>query len=315
MGIVQHPFSFRHLGDIFELGKPLEWGRTWICMLFGVLMAYYVYGRGLDTAGIFLGALSVTALWSGLYALNDIADRYADAMSAVRKYRPIPSGRVSVPEAAGFTVLFLAAAFVFAAPLGNPVLYASLLVMLANQVLYTFEPVRLKSHVFLDLVSGTLINPFFRYLAGLSLLVPGNILFSSPFPVLPVIIVTGIQFSGYVLSRLYFRTHQQELSMGNTVARYPERWIRAVSTGMIAAALAAAGLLFINGVTGRNPWLGFLPPQYLLPLVLVLALIPLVKDSVKDPRGTDMLGQVRILYLYIVPPGILLTALLLFFWP
>jgi len=307
--------TLKHLTDIIDLGKPLEWGRSWFAMLFGGLMAFYMYGVQPDPVVIFIGFLSVSALWYGLYAMNDITDRDADAKSNVRKMRPLPSGRLTLTEALLLMATSVIIAFSIAVLLNNLLFLLCLAVMFANQLLYTCPPVRLKARPVLDMISGALINPFFRYLSGLVLLVAIGVFFSHPLPVLPVIIVTGLQFGSYALSRLYFKKQYREVPLQNSIAVFSSRWIRGLSYAAIVAALAATGLLFINGLTWQNPYLGFLPLQYLVALAVVLVLGLLVKEAISDPEGVDMLKKVRILYLYIVLPGILLTFAILFFFP
>jgi 4-hydroxybenzoate polyprenyltransferase len=45
---------------------------------------------------------------SGVYVLNDIADRGADQMHPVKRHRPLASGRLSLPNAVTLCVLLLA---------------------------------------------------------------------------------------------------------------------------------------------------------------------------------------------------------------
>jgi 4-hydroxybenzoate polyprenyltransferase len=51
-------------------------------------------------------------LYSGLYTINDLADRESDAQHPLKRHRPIASGRVSVHAAARWAAAFLIAGFV-----------------------------------------------------------------------------------------------------------------------------------------------------------------------------------------------------------
>ena len=61
-----------------------------------------------------LGFITLCILSSGVYVLNDIVDVNADRNHPQKKYRPIASGKISIPSAKIFGVILFAAAFTMA---------------------------------------------------------------------------------------------------------------------------------------------------------------------------------------------------------
>jgi 4-hydroxybenzoate polyprenyltransferase len=135
-----------------ELGRPIEWSKTLLNMTLAALMVYYIYLpidiAGIITFNIFIfiaGFISVAFLWSSLYALNDYTDRSIDAKHDQKKFRPIPSGKVSPQQGLLFSLILLAISFAIAFALSNMFLALCLLIMVTNQLLYTMKPYRLKT--------------------------------------------------------------------------------------------------------------------------------------------------------------------------
>jgi heme o synthase len=87
------------VGDFLELTKP----RITTLVLVTAAAGYAVgAGQGLDPA-VFLAMLAGTAMVAGgASALNQYAEREADARMERTRRRPLPSGRVSPPEALAF---------------------------------------------------------------------------------------------------------------------------------------------------------------------------------------------------------------------
>lgn len=93
------------LRGFLVLLRPQQWVKN------GFLFAPLVFSKHLFEAGYFAmelsAALAFSLLSSGVYAINDVADRSADQLHPVKKNRPVAAGIVSPMQA----VLFGAAIF------------------------------------------------------------------------------------------------------------------------------------------------------------------------------------------------------------
>jgi 4-hydroxybenzoate polyprenyltransferase len=293
---IKNSFLQRVFGFI-ELARPMEWSKSLLNMLLATLIAYYVYTAGVNLEIFVIGFVSVAFLWSALYTLNDYTDWKIDLIHDVKKNRPIPSGKVSPAQAFIFSMLLIVASYGLAFYLNNFLLVVCLTAMVVNQFLYTMEPFRLKSRKGLDLVSGSMINPIFRYLSGLVLFVPPAALFSQITPLLPFIFVVGIQFSGYSLYRLFSKGHDKKVKMKSTVALMDEEKVKMVSYTVIGLAVLAYVGLFLNGFTIKNETLGFIPLQYLIAPAVCVVFLPFMKEGILNPSKADMKKNYSILYL------------------
>ena len=103
------------MADAFRLLRPLQWvknGLVFLPFLFAVDIAWSLDSPG-DIPGL-LGRLAALflgfcALSSGVYVFNDLMDRHADREHPRKRHRPIASGRVGIPAAAGLIAALTAA--------------------------------------------------------------------------------------------------------------------------------------------------------------------------------------------------------------
>ncbi|MDD3160256.1 MAG: UbiA prenyltransferase family protein [Candidatus ainarchaeum sp.] len=287
-----------------ELGRPIEWSKSLLNMFLAVLMVYYVYNFMPLTINSFIftflaGFISVAFLWSGLYALNDYTDYKIDFIHATKRNRPIPSGKVLPFQGLIFSIILILTSIIIAVVvLKNTFLLICLLCMIINQLFYTTKPYRLKSRKYFDIISGSMINPIFRYLSGIALFIPLS-MFVLATPILPIIFVICLQASGYSLYRLFSKRHDKAIKMQSSVALIPESIVKKISYSILAiGALSYIGL-FINGLTLKLDFLGYLPIQYLLPIFFVLIFLfamPNLRQAIKDPSKADMKSNYRLLY-------------------
>ncbi len=301
---------------LIELGRPIEWSKSFLNMFLAMLIAFYVYNAFFDLNLFLIGFFSVAFLWSGLYALNDFTDYKIDALHNTKKNRPIPSGKVSPKQGFIFSIVLILSSFLIALFLNNFLLFLCLLAMLTNQLLYTTKPYRLKSRKIFDVISGSMINPFFRYLSGLVLFVSFYRLTTMPFPILPVLFVIGIQFGGYSLYRLFSKSHDKKVNMKSSVALLPENLIKLLSYSVMGIAIISYLGLILNGATLQINWLGFLPLQYLIAtgiIILFIILIPDIRQAIIDPKNANMKTSYRTLYLMNII-FILANAVIFFFF-
>jgi heme o synthase len=282
-----------------ELGRPIEWSKSLLNMFLAALISYYIYNSTLNPIIFIAGFLSVAFLWSGLYALNDYTDWKIDLIHSTKKNRPIPSGKVTPKQGFAFSIVLILASFLIAFGLNNFLLVLCLGAMLLNQLLYTMDPFRLKSRKIFDIISGSMINPFFRYFSGIVLFVSFYRLQTYPIPIFPILFVIGIQFSGYTLYRLFSKKHDKKIKMKSTVAMLPENVVKIVAYSVMGVAILSYIGLLINGITFKIAALGYLPGQYFFAILIVAAVIlvqPSLRSAILNPQKADMKSSYRLLY-------------------
>lgn len=298
-----------------ELMRPMEWSKSLLNMTIGLLIAFYVYFSPIDLWVFLAGFISVATLWSGLYALNDFTDWKIDALHKVKKRRAIPSGRVSPTQGLLFAGILLLISFSISFMLKNLLFGGCLLAMVVNQALYTMKPFRFKSRKVLDMVSGSMINPIFRYYSGVVLFVPEKILYSQVPPLLPLIFVVGVQLGGYLLYRLFSKKHDLKFKMKSTVALVSERKLKLISYAVLSISCFAYIGLFLNYLMPEKiSFLGYLPLQYLAPLIIALCAVPFLKDAMKNPSKADMNSSYLVSYLTAIF-FIIANLLIFILWP
>lgn len=276
-----------------HLTRPLEWTKSFGNMVIGSAMAFYAFNAYFDLWLFFTGFISVAFLWSGLYTLNDFTDFRHDALHPVKKNRPIPSGKVK-PNAALIVSLGLIA-FSFALGLKINLFFVfCLAAMTFNQLLYTLEPFSLKKRPVLDLISGSLINPFFRFYAGWTLFVPA---FNAP--LLAIAFILGIQFGGYSLYRLASKSHEEKLGYKSSVVLFGEKNIKLAAYTAILIGILSFIMLTINDIAFPElSFLGVLPFRFILLAFGSLALLPFYLNSLKDPKKADIQKLYRMIYIH-----------------
>jgi len=298
------------LKALLELARPLEWSKSLMNMVFGSFLAIYL-ANGAFVAAKFnialfaLGAISVICLWSGLYALNDWTDHKKDRLHEVKHHRPIPSGRISPATGLGFSIILIIISFWLGAQVSQLFLFI-LTAMLANQLLYTIPPIKLKERPVLDLVSGSLVNPFFRFYAGWILFVPA---FNAP--ILYLVFILGLQFGGYALYRLSSKSHEARLGHKSSIVIFRENGIKAIAyLSMLCGGFAFLASALIPRIAPQLSWLGILPLRMAILFVASIALAPFYWSALKDPEGMDMKRVYRLLYLHLI--GFLCGFIILF---
>ncbi len=284
------------LGAYLKLMRPAEWSKSFGNMLFAAVFAAYAYGVGIPLFEFSLGIVSVVLLWSGLYALNDVMDWQEDAKHSVKKKRVIPSGLVSPPSGLAFSYLLLLLSLSIAILLQNVLFFMCELVMLVNQLMYTSKPFSLKKRAVFDLVSGSLINPVFRFYAGWVLIVP---YFNAP--LLAITFVVGLQFGGYGLYRLMSAEHDKKLGYKSSVVVFKEKTLRF----LFYASIALGGLSFLamplfNVFSPATRVYGWLPLKYLWLALGSLVLAPLYWKPMKKPGEASMESIYRVLYAHYI---------------
>ncbi|MDO8634343.1 MAG: UbiA family prenyltransferase [archaeon] len=274
---------FEVLIGLLKLLRPPEWTKS-----IGNMAIAYIAATGftgtLDFGLLFWGFLAVgPLLWGGLYTLNDVVDFEKDQKHAVKKNRPIPSGVVS-PNM-GFILFMVTTIAAFAIGffiIQKPLFILCLAAMLANQLLYTLKPFELKKKLFMDFVSGSLINPFFRFYSGWFLVMGA---FNAPLEL--VVFVIAIQFGGYSLYRLASKKHEEELNYKSSVVVFGEKKIRTAAYAAITLGGAAYFFATFNGV---------LPFKYFFLGAASLVAFPLYVSALKNPQEMNMRFVYNLIY-------------------
>lgn len=277
--------------------RPVEWSKSFGNMVIAAVTVGVVYGIALDPIRFLLGFVSLALLWSGLYTLNDYTDRKADALHEVKKKRAIPSGRVPANAALAFAILLVAASVGVAYYAnGFGLLMVCVLAMLANQIMYTLKPFNLKKRPVVDLISGSLVNPIFRFYAGWVLFMPA---FNAPLSV--ILFILGFQFGGYSLYRMASKGHEKKLGLKNSAVLFGEKNMKTLSY----TALAIGVLAFIYAT------LTVLPITFLgLGLAMLLA-TPFYMSALKDPQAIDMKKMYWLIY---IQYAVFILGFILLYW-
>lgn len=279
---------FGFLKGVVMLSRPVEWSKSLGNMVIGVAVANYVLYEGFNAAAFNINEFILAfiavgpLLWGGLYMLNDWTDWKKDKLHAVKRQRPIPSGIVSPRAALWISIAMLFAALALASQIST-IFLLCVFAMLANQQLYTLKPFRLKTRPILDLVSGSLINPYFRFFCGWVLVVQS---FTAPWQI--ILFVLGFQFGGFTLYRLSGTKHEAELGYKSSAVVFGQKSLKTVS--YLSMAIGALAYLYAC--------LTILPIEFLWLAGLSLLALPLYLNVLKDPTKMDMNRMYIIVYLH-----------------
>jgi len=287
---------FDRLKGFVSLMRPAEWSKSFGNMVIAAVTAAFYFEALIPVPVLIIGMVSVVLLWSGLYALNDFIDWEADSKHQVKKNRAIPAGLVSPKGALTFSLALLFCSFGIAFALQSSLLLLCLIVMFANQILYTVKPFDFKKRAFLDMLSGSLVNPVFRFYAGWVLVMQA---FNAP--LFPLLFVTGLQFGGYGLYRLISAEHDKKLGYKSTVVLFSEKLLKPV----FYFSIALSGIAFVAMILAQDffPQLmvfGFLSFNYIWLVVGSLLLVPLYWKPMAQPGKADMQAAYRVLYVHYV---------------
>lgn len=142
----------------------------WVKQVFVLPGIVAALSNGTDTipgglaVRIVIGMLAVCLVASSNYVVNEVLDAPSDLSHPVKRNRPVPSGKVSIPLA---YVQWLALMFlgVGLAALVNRPLAIAVFVLWVMGCVYNIKPLRSKDLPYLDVLSESVNNPL-RMLAG-----------------------------------------------------------------------------------------------------------------------------------------------------
>lgn len=151
--------SRSRLRAYIEMVRPKQWYKNLL------LFVGLVFSKNLTDLDIVyvasLGFLAFCAISGSVYTLNDILDRDRDRVHPRKSKRPIPSGRISVAQAASYSAV-LGTAGIAAAFFVGPMFLLSALAYLTATLAYNFY---LKNVVILDAIMVA-VGFVIRALAG-----------------------------------------------------------------------------------------------------------------------------------------------------
>lgn len=145
--------------DLIRTARPGHWIKNAI-ILFPVIFAMrWADANAWVQAGLATAAFCLVS--SACYVVNDIHDRFRDAMHPRKKNRPLASGRLGVGRAWAFSVILVVAGLAVGAAVSVPTLII-VAVYLLLQTLYSWF---LKHRVLLDVI-GIALGFVVRAVAG-----------------------------------------------------------------------------------------------------------------------------------------------------
>ena len=288
----------KRISAFLELMRPLEWSKTFGNIILGVIAAAFYFQPNFSfelISKILLACISAgICLWSGLYVLNDYTDWKKDLEHEVKRKRPIPSGRVKPNEALIFSIALIILAFVIGSFLSTLFLLC-LLAMLINQLLYTTKPIKLKEKPIADLISGSLINPIFRFSCGWVLIANNfNI------PLLFLLFILGLQFGGFTLYRLSSKSLEKKLAYNSSVVLLSPKFLKTISYFAIFISLLSYVLLCFADIYKPLQYFGYLPFCYLYYGLLMLLPLPLYKNALLNPEKINIKRMYFVLYIHYI---------------
>jgi decaprenyl-phosphate phosphoribosyltransferase len=145
-------------------------------MLLGVVLAVFYEPRVAAWTSLWPLAVAVLAtclVASSNYTINELLDGPNDILHPEKRFRPVPSGRISPPLAYAQWLTLAAIGFALALSL-NFYFFLSALWLWIMGILYNVPPIRTKEWPYLDVLSESINNPI-RLLLGWFALVTNQV--------------------------------------------------------------------------------------------------------------------------------------------
>jgi 4-hydroxybenzoate polyprenyltransferase len=158
--------AFEVAKDYADIARPDHWFKN-VFMAVGVLLAFFYHPEffQVGTLGLLLLSLAAVCLIaSSNYVINEILDAPTDRSHPVKRYRPIPSGRVWLPlaylEWVALGLIGLSMAYAVSVSF-----FCAALALLVMGIIYNVRPLRSKDLPYLDVLTESVNNPL-RLLLG-----------------------------------------------------------------------------------------------------------------------------------------------------
>lgn len=262
---------------LLEAARPGMWLKPLFLML---VASTYARNELPNLSRLLLGFLTVgPILWGGLYMLNAITDKKDDSQHPIKKFRPFPSGRVSVRLGKWVSCLLICIAMLMGLHFGI-LFFCCLVIMLIKQLAYTLPKLRLKEKFLWDIVSGSLGNSTLRFSAGW-------FLYTSSFkmPLLLLVFAECLQLAGFLVNRLftnYATEVEQSLHYTSTTTRISANKIKGIIAICWGIGIISFVILSLNGKYHFLPYFwGELPIQSLIILLLLILFLPFFSKAMQ----------------------------------
>lgn len=151
--------------DYIAIARPDHWFKN-VFMMPGIVFALYDSPHLLSinlVLTVLLGTFATCLIASSNYTLNEILDAPMDALHPVKKFRPVPSGKINI-KIAYIQWFFLAAVGLCIGIFINKCFFFSLLSLWIMGICYNVPPIRTKDKPYLDVLSESVNNPLRLFL-------------------------------------------------------------------------------------------------------------------------------------------------------
>jgi len=224
------------LSAYISIGRPDHWFKN-VFMVFGLLLAIFLEPASINEGWIFSFALAIIStclVASSNYVINEILDAPKDKLHPKKRFRPIPSGKVSIPIAYIEWLLLSLLGITLASLVNTSFLYMAILFWVAG-IFYNFPPIRTKDIVYLDVISEALNNPI-RLFLGWFVLIPDQV---PPISVIIAYWMAGAFFMGSKRLAEYKMINNHEQA-GNYRASFRRYSVETLTIGQFFYATSSA---------------------------------------------------------------------------
>lgn len=155
-----------YIKPYIQIARFDHWFKN-VFMLPGVVLAFYAAPRLFGSAALWqllLALLATGFVASSNYVINELLDAPFDAFHPVKKFRPIPSGKIKKSLVYCEWVLLAVVGLALAACLGRTFFWVDLSLWIMGCI-YNIEPFRSKDKPYIDVLSESINNPI-RLLLG-----------------------------------------------------------------------------------------------------------------------------------------------------
>lgn len=233
-------------------------------MVFGIVIAIKILGlsghqlaSGHSVRDIAIALVSLCLIASGNYGINEILDAKTDAMHPQKKYRAIPSGRISVRLVFSISIVLYIVGICLSLFTRNWTLFGSLLLLAISGFVYNVPPVRLKDRTYVDFIAEALNNPI-RFMVGWYAV-------ATPSQIVPVSFLLAYWFIGVFLMAAKRFGEIRLMQDSKKAAKYRRSLGNYTQESLLMA--------MIGAVAAYNFMIGALSFKYSVDVVVVLPFI------------------------------------------
>lgn len=117
--------------------RPHQWAKN--ILIFAPLIAAGLLSNLASTFTVIIAFLAFCCVASANYIINDLVDLENDRSHSRKRYRPIASGKLSIPTASGISLLLFVIAGTLSAILGSELFSATLILYCFLTAIYSFK--------------------------------------------------------------------------------------------------------------------------------------------------------------------------------